>query len=138
MPKPYCTYEEIVERCKSVLDTGLWREGHGLAAMWLHRELERSLAEIARAVYPDVGVHQLGGRRGRVDLLVVGEVLVGIELDNLSPRAKSIEKLQLMRVERRVICLRGPAWEGTLPRGIDAILKPCSKPTWGISCSVEG
>ena len=70
----------------------------------------------------DVRVDSRGdGYGGCVDIVANrGESNVSIEFDRLSPRQKSIVKLQQLP-GLRVVILRG-AWEGNTPDGVDAVI----------------
>lgn len=61
---------------------------------------------VRREVYVD---DRGDGYRGRVDLVAQANGLtVGIELDNWSPRAKSLHKLRCMKADARLVVLRVP------------------------------
>jgi len=60
------------------------------------------------------------GKRGYVDLAITEPHLVGIEIDNKTPRKKSIAKLNAGPDWTRVIVLRGPV--GNIPDDIDEVI----------------
>jgi Helix-turn-helix domain len=62
------------------------------------------------------------GRPGFIDLLVTAPWVIGLELDAISPRAKSIKKLQFVD-GLRVILLRGRGPVVNVPEGIHAIMR---------------
>lgn len=87
----------------------------------LHVKVRYSLGEAgfqvkseAPAPYPD--------RNGRVDLLLAsGDFTCAIELDYLTPRDKSIEKLRRLNVSKKIIVLRASSKDLSIP-GIDHVI----------------
>ena len=67
------------------------------------------------------------GRKGRIDLLLsYGSTMVGIEVDNVSVKKKSIEKLKLLDITYRVVVVAyGDLPE--IPDGMDAVVSLKSK-----------
>jgi hypothetical protein len=63
------------------------------------------------------------GRNGAIDLVAEKDgISTAMELDNVTPRQKSIFKLLGAPVDRKVVLLRRAGYAGDLPEGVDAVM----------------
>jgi hypothetical protein len=63
------------------------------------------------------------GRNGAIDLVAEKDgISTAMELDNVTPRRKSIFKLLGAPVDRRAVLLRRAGYAGDLPEGVDAVM----------------
>ncbi len=95
----------------------------GQSAAEVHAAVQQALLSAGFAVAAEVRVADRGdGRSGKVDVVASRRDggAVGIEIDRLNPREKSIRKLQAVD-GGRVVVLRG-SWSAPPPVGIDEVV----------------
>jgi len=121
-------YEGVRDRLQAVLDARPWEEispNGPTEAKLLQGAVVDALRPLGQ-VSSEIPVRFTGGRRGRVDVFLECSTgtTVAIELDRGRPRAKSVQKLQSLEADVRLICLRRP-WRqrGPHPK-IDAVISP--------------